>query len=701
METSNKQVSVIVPIYNVEAYLEECLDSICAQTYQEIEIILVNDGSTDNSLAICKHYAEKDSRIQVIDKENGGLSDARNAGLDAATGEYIYFLDSDDFIDPETIALLTAASEAEQVDFINFDGVAFLDGENPWKVDGDISQTYIKKNTYTGIMTGAALFEAQEKCKEYHSPVQMYFFRHSFLLEHALRFYKGILHEDILFMFLAHMAAKRALHLPYAFYHRRMRAGSIMGQAVSEKNLTGLYTVLQQILQYDDFAASDAETRSAYLTGVVSILNFYFSQYYSVQKKSDSVEAQYQELITCFQQNAYFQSKELEQCIEDRKRIQQKQFFQKHRYCRKAGKALKLVYRKLVGKKTDPTAEFAQVFAELQKTASEEKRIIVLCVPHQHGNRGDQAIAIAEKKLLEEQCSDYAIVEIPAGLCEFYTKALKPYLRPNDIYMVHGGGNFGSLWRHNELAALRVLQYVPNSRVIVFPQTIYYSSDTIGDEQLQADRKAFAQLTDLHIFVRDQFSYDFIQKQDLFPNAKHVFLIPDMVISLDMQHLVDGTRNGALLCLRPDLEAVLSQSEKNQIYQIALQHFSHVHFIATNDTSDPISMYDRVGKVGELLKQFAKSELLVTDRLHGMVLAAITGTPCVALNNLSNKVRGVYQWLQDLEYVEFVENVSEVKAAIARVTAVTSPKYDSSVYDAYYQKIIDCIRSETRSGGTS
>ena len=93
-------ISVIIPIYNVEAYLDECIASVIAQTYSNLEIILVDDGSPDNCPQMCDEWAAKDSRIRVIHKENGGLSDARNAGIDIATGEYIAFVDSDDWIEP-------------------------------------------------------------------------------------------------------------------------------------------------------------------------------------------------------------------------------------------------------------------------------------------------------------------------------------------------------------------------------------------------------------------------------------------------------------------------------------------------------------------------------------------------------------------------------------------------------------------------
>ena len=99
----NELISVIVPIYNVEKYLERCLDSIIKQTYKNLDIILVDDGSIDNSTKICDEYVKKDSRIKVIHKENGGLSDARNVGIDNSDGKYICFIDSDDYIELDMI----------------------------------------------------------------------------------------------------------------------------------------------------------------------------------------------------------------------------------------------------------------------------------------------------------------------------------------------------------------------------------------------------------------------------------------------------------------------------------------------------------------------------------------------------------------------------------------------------------------------
>lgn len=108
-------ISVIVPVYKVEPYLDRCVRSIVEQTYTDLEIILVDDGSPDNCPAICDAWAERDSRVKVIHKQNGGLSDARNAGMDIATGEYIGFVDSDDWIAPEMYQILYNMLQRDQI----------------------------------------------------------------------------------------------------------------------------------------------------------------------------------------------------------------------------------------------------------------------------------------------------------------------------------------------------------------------------------------------------------------------------------------------------------------------------------------------------------------------------------------------------------------------------------------------------------
>lgn len=114
------KVSIVIPVYNVESYLRRCVDSVLAQTLSDIEIILVDDGSPDGSPSICDEYAAANENVAVVHKSNGGLASARNAGMKIAAGDYLLFVDSDDWIDPETAGELVAVAEANQVDFVRF-----------------------------------------------------------------------------------------------------------------------------------------------------------------------------------------------------------------------------------------------------------------------------------------------------------------------------------------------------------------------------------------------------------------------------------------------------------------------------------------------------------------------------------------------------------------------------------------------------
>lgn len=122
------KVSIIVPIYNMEKHLEQCIDSIILQTYKDLEVILVNDGSTDRSSEICDMYSKKDSRIKVIHKKNGGVSSARNVGISSATGEYVLFVDSDDYISSDMVNVLLSTIEENKVDLVVCGFVVFSNG---------------------------------------------------------------------------------------------------------------------------------------------------------------------------------------------------------------------------------------------------------------------------------------------------------------------------------------------------------------------------------------------------------------------------------------------------------------------------------------------------------------------------------------------------------------------------------------------
>ena len=132
-------ISVIIPVYNVEPYLRQCVDSVLSQTYQNIEIILVDDGSTDSSGIICDDYAHKHNNLKVIHKKNAGLSEARNSGLEVANGSYIAFIDSDDWISKDNFEKMITEINMQHSDFVFSDGVNFEDSDKGYSINPNVS----------------------------------------------------------------------------------------------------------------------------------------------------------------------------------------------------------------------------------------------------------------------------------------------------------------------------------------------------------------------------------------------------------------------------------------------------------------------------------------------------------------------------------------------------------------------------------
>lgn len=241
------KISIVVPIYNVEQYLERCVDSLINQTYTDIEIILVNDGSTDSSLEICKRYQQLDDRIIVIDKTNGGLSDARNFGLEKATGDYVLFVDSDDFVSEETCEKFVAKTMGNP-DIISGDAkVIYEDRTNFMRrlmseeeeCDGE---TFLERELANGTMYMAAWLNL---------------YKRSFLQENKLSFEKGLLHEDEEFTPRAFLKAKKVKCINFDFYHYVIRENSLSTKKDLSKNAKHLYSTLYKHEKMYDAVQND------------------------------------------------------------------------------------------------------------------------------------------------------------------------------------------------------------------------------------------------------------------------------------------------------------------------------------------------------------------------------------------------------------------------------------------------------------
>ena len=218
-----EKITVIVPVYNVEHYLSKCLDSILKQTYQNLEIIVVNDGSTDNSGGICQEYAQKDSRIIYIEKENGGLSDARNAGLDRMTGSYVTFVDSDDWIEQDYVEVLYNKLTEYQADVSVGNYYSYNEDEGMYyfHINGD---SYYEK-VFDNVSIFENLYESQEM--KSFALISAWGKLYKASLFDYIRFDKGKLGEDGYMNQKLYLLVQKVIYINQGLYAYRQRSGSI------------------------------------------------------------------------------------------------------------------------------------------------------------------------------------------------------------------------------------------------------------------------------------------------------------------------------------------------------------------------------------------------------------------------------------------------------------------------------------------
>lgn len=242
------KVSVILPIYNVAPYLEEAFESILAQTLNDIEIIAVNDGSTDDSQQWIDHYARQDHRIIPIQQKNKGQSAARNLALQHARGEYIYMMDSDDIlIDPDALRTCYEYAERNKADFIFFDGESFSEGK-AHRTSWNTKRTQLVAEDTQ--QDGERILNLMLDNAAHNCVVWLLFIHKAFLDHIGMHFHEGIIHEDELFTTILTLSSKNIYCLKRSLVGHRIRSASTMGTRFTRRNLNCYLTVADELLRF-------------------------------------------------------------------------------------------------------------------------------------------------------------------------------------------------------------------------------------------------------------------------------------------------------------------------------------------------------------------------------------------------------------------------------------------------------------------
>lgn len=289
----------------------------------------------------------------------------------------------------------------------------------------------------------------------------------------------------------------------------------------------------------------------------------------------------------------------------------------------------------------------------------DQKEIIIFNTPI-HGNIGDHAILYAEKELFVAQ--NEKIFEVSTFEEEYYFPCIEKKISEKSEIYITGGGFIGSQWIEEQHLVNKVIKNFADYHITILPQTFYFKSDERGKKELEVSEKIFNSAKYLTICAREEKTYAFIQEH--YPKARCI-LTPDIVLSLP-KYEKNYEREGVLLCLREDPEGTLNQKDKEKIIEIAKKE---TNIVKMTDTviQRKIKPQQREKMVLAKLEEFSHAKLIVTDRLHGMIFAYLTNTPCIVLGNYNHKVEGVYQWIKEAEYIFFEKEIEKIEEDIKQM----------------------------------
>ncbi len=288
---------------------------------------------------------------------------------------------------------------------------------------------------------------------------------------------------------------------------------------------------------------------------------------------------------------------------------------------------------------------------------------IILIGSPLHGNLGDHAITLAEKAFFNDYFPKKMFCDISGDDFRNEQNWIKKLVSSADTIVITGGGFMGSLWKREEILIRNIICAFSDNKIIIMPQTLYYEENDDGNRELEESKRIYRSHKNLIMYFRDSLSYEFAKKN--FGFVKKISLVPDIVTYLAPQ-INQGERNSIGICLRKDKERIVSRDVSSIVKEWAKMYKMQVHSITTIE-DHLVFEDDREKEVNKKLIEFSSYKIIVTDRLHGMLFAAITATPCIALNNKSGKVKGVYEWLKELNYIRFCEECSSIPQLLSEL----------------------------------
>lgn len=313
-----------------------------------------------------------------------------------------------------------------------------------------------------------------------------------------------------------------------------------------------------------------------------------------------------------------------------------------------------------------------------------------------HTNIGDSAIVLAEMLFLKKCIGNAALIkELSFQETKAQMDTISRCLRTaKGVVCGHGGGNMGDQWFAEEAFRRKLMNSLPDKPMIVFPQTIYYTPTEKGREEENKSVEFYNNRPGLTLVARE--AYSFHKMQELYPDTK-VIMTPDIVMSCTMSDfgVVAQERAGVLFCTRSDREKAVSDNVWEEL-KASVDELGLVSRKTDMYSDVPVTKENRADCVRRKMQEFCGAELVITDRLHGMVFAALTGTPCIVFSNCNHKVKGTYDWISYLPYIRYVETEEEAKNCIQDLLKMYNCQFDNTPLKPFYDQLAEVVKEKCR-----
>jgi len=323
-----------------------------------------------------------------------------------------------------------------------------------------------------------------------------------------------------------------------------------------------------------------------------------------------------------------------------------------------------------------------------QLTHINRKKCVFIATPT-HRNLGDHAIVYAQYKFMKDLDENLSFFEFSRREYEKNASAISFFTTRNTKIVIDGGGNLGTLWIEEENKMRDIVSRFKENAIFIFPQTAYFEESEYGKAELDKSVKVYDEHKNLIIMARDRLTYDLLSKH--LENASVIYC-PDIVLYIDDAECGEVSKNRKiiLLCLREDKERVLEDSQRKELEEYLVEHQMMIKQTSTL-ANHSVHAGERTKNLREKWMEFSASKLIITDRLHGMIFSAITGTPCIALNNVSGKVQGGYAWIKELPYIYYCEDIKELYDVIPMYYGMEQQHYDRQILRHEFDRLKEVV----------